>query len=326
MDGFRGGFLKASNIGWQDSTARAMAYAMQANVCAVDWSRLAAYLYTITALLHTHKVSNHIYEFIQVLEVNGADVGQMIIVGHSLGAQIAGYVGAALGGRLFAIYGLDPAGPGFRFPFSDKPSNRLDDTDAKYVQCIHTARSTLGVNYNCGHADFSPNGGFRMPGCRGMICSHLFVVKLFRSSLDKTHQFLGIQCPTDFLANLMKYQCSNITELMGIHNTGARGSFYLYTTSSDPYCMNCLPLELSVVPAHQQNLNRHRPSLTTYVTMPEQPKNAMPSLLNIIPSVLQAVVKVVGLPFNLLFGLRNPQSHLNSMNNSGPSMLSENRA
>lgn len=52
-------------------------------------------------------------------------------VGHSLGAHVSGNAGAALQGTVDRIVGLDPAGPLFSVK---NTANRLDPTDAKFVQ------------------------------------------------------------------------------------------------------------------------------------------------------------------------------------------------
>lgn len=254
LDAFHGGFLKSGHIGWQDSTAREWSRVVQENVCAVDWSRLATYEYALTALSHTRKVGEHIAEFVNVLVANGADIGQISIAGHSLGAQIAGYAGANLNGKIKAIYGLDPAGPAF---YMAGPSRRLDPSDAKYVQCIHTARLTFGVNSNCGHADFYPNVGFMMPGCLGGVCSHLYAVRIFRSSLEPTHNFVGSHCAGDIEARWKRNDCSTTRESMGIRNKGVKGQFYLETTANEPYCKDC-PAKRIDVPARATNAERKR--------------------------------------------------------------------
>lgn len=57
------------------------------NVCAVDWSRLANYDYTIAAFHHTKTVADFVIQFIEFLMKNGMDFRQVSIVGHSLGKQ-----------------------------------------------------------------------------------------------------------------------------------------------------------------------------------------------------------------------------------------------
>lgn len=106
MDSFHGGFLQTGNKGWLDSTSRIWAKETNSNVCAVDWSRLATYEYIITSQKHTRKVANHTSEFIKHLAKNGASIPQTTVAGHSLGAQISGFIGALLKGQLLAIYGI----------------------------------------------------------------------------------------------------------------------------------------------------------------------------------------------------------------------------
>lgn len=63
--------------------------------------------------------------------MNPADVH---MIGHSLGAHTAGYAGERITG-LGRITGLDPAEPYFQ---GMPPFVRLDPTDAKFVDVIHT--------------------------------------------------------------------------------------------------------------------------------------------------------------------------------------------
>ncbi|HET6424327.1 MAG TPA: cadherin domain-containing protein [Planctomycetaceae bacterium] len=70
---------------------------------------------------------------------NAGSLAQVTIYGHSLGAQAAGFAGAASDGQIGQIVGFDPAGPLFNFG----PAYRLDPKDAKNVQTINTS-GTLG--------------------------------------------------------------------------------------------------------------------------------------------------------------------------------------
>ena len=113
------------------------------------------------------------------------------LIGHSLGGHVVGYTGkwfnrmfADDGVRLGRITSLDPAGAKFAFAnpipnFIDKPEclnpflhckwdlteaekrrNRVDRTDAEFVDVIHTATGFItGMADPLGHADYYPNGG-----------------------------------------------------------------------------------------------------------------------------------------------------------------------
>lgn len=80
----------------------------------------------------------------------------LVVVGHSLGAHIAGMAGKKLienqRVRIGAIIGLDPAGVLFDV---NETNYRLADTDADYVQVIHTdiddGRLALGIGQPIGH-------------------------------------------------------------------------------------------------------------------------------------------------------------------------------
>ena len=85
---------------------------------------------------------------------------QVHVIGHSLGAQAAGYAGQRVRSKLGRITGLDPAGPYF---LNTKPEVRLDPTDAKFVDVIHSDKPDvlyigLGIGQAAGHVDFYPNG------------------------------------------------------------------------------------------------------------------------------------------------------------------------
>ena len=139
---------------------------MDTNVCVVDWNRLANYEYSISARRNTKAVGAYIGQFISFLTSIGVSLDDITVVGHSLGGQIAGYAGASTGGKLGKIFALDPAGPMFTHPIMYGPSDRLDPTDAKYVQVIFTTQALLGALVASGHENFYPNGGmYIQPGC-----------------------------------------------------------------------------------------------------------------------------------------------------------------
>ena len=116
-------------------------------------------------------------------------------MGHSLGAHVMSYVGKNISGigritgsnkknkknnkyfnlsihriEFYLLYSaaLDPAKPGFQ---GKNASVRLDNSDAKFVDVIHTDGRNfipffgLGMSSSTGSVDFFINGGKIQPGC-----------------------------------------------------------------------------------------------------------------------------------------------------------------
>lgn len=87
-------------------TAIDWVYNADCNVCIVDWSRLSNYIYPVAASGHTKMVADALVNFMHFLIKHGMNIEQVAIAGHSLGAQIAGLVGAKFDGKIDAIYGM----------------------------------------------------------------------------------------------------------------------------------------------------------------------------------------------------------------------------
>ena len=64
--------------------------------------------------------------------------------------------------HFYWLSGLDPAHPFF---ITNRTSFRLDESDAQYVDVIHTDAGVFGTTLASGHTDFWPNGGSSQPGC-----------------------------------------------------------------------------------------------------------------------------------------------------------------
>ncbi|XP_035212905.1 pancreatic lipase-related protein 3-like [Stegodyphus dumicola] len=96
------------------------------------------------------------------------------VIGHSLAAHIAGYVGQRIP-KLGRITGLDPAGPGYE----DRPNVAvLDSSDALFVDVIHTNPGRiivdgLGNPEDLGQINFWPAGG-RPRGCALTLLRRIF--------------------------------------------------------------------------------------------------------------------------------------------------------
>lgn len=121
----------------------------------VDWSIGAGTLDYRVARYRVSAVAEVTVKFINFLLNNKySKTSQIIIVGHSLGAHIAGLTGRKLKGHLYAIIALDPAGPLF---LKENSKDTFKRDDAQYTQAIHTNAGVLGYRSPLAHADFYPN-------------------------------------------------------------------------------------------------------------------------------------------------------------------------
>lgn len=72
------------------------------NVCVIGWSRLASYEYQIAAKRHVYRVGEFVVKTFRNWNLRPSSI---TLIGHSLGAQIAGHVGHLFSGRIARIYG-----------------------------------------------------------------------------------------------------------------------------------------------------------------------------------------------------------------------------
>lgn len=97
----------------------------------------------------------------------GIKFNDILLIGHSLGGQISGFVGKLVqkkaSKKLARIIAMDPAGPIFDTRPEDK---RLNKNDAEVVEVLHSDGGTFGFLSSCGTIDFYPNGGSSQPGCK----------------------------------------------------------------------------------------------------------------------------------------------------------------
>ena len=75
------------------------------------------------------------------------------------------------------VLGLDPSAPYFE---NQSTERRLDETDADFVDVIHTdTKVILGIKsfgspQPMGHVDFYPNGGYHQPNCLSLDSGKFF--------------------------------------------------------------------------------------------------------------------------------------------------------
>ena len=138
-----------------------------------------------------------------VKQLNQEDDLYIHCIGHSLGAHTCGFFGNAIKEdesykktSLDRITALDPAGPNFYTdsarspdPICSPKNEKLDKTDADYVDVIHTDSDHLGTDKSVGHADFYIGEGLDTLGsdqanCNSFVCDHSRSHEIFRFSIS----------------------------------------------------------------------------------------------------------------------------------------------
>jgi hypothetical protein len=114
---------------------------------------------------------------------------------------------------LFSHIALDPAGPCFYYNALNNPlplpplycgtsggipaaltgdvgcANRVCNTDAIYVDVIHTSKA-FGIVPAIGHADYYPNGGVSQPGCADdLFHPGWYIIHVFDTYLNFVYRF-----------------------------------------------------------------------------------------------------------------------------------------
>ncbi|XP_058122859.1 phospholipase A1-like [Anopheles ziemanni] len=228
------GWLGSSESEVIGPLAKALLEQDNKNVIAVDWEKGASTLLYPVARYRVPKVADVVAALIDNLVSGyGLDINRVGIIGHSLGAHIAGITAQRVrSGKIAYIVGLDPASPLFRVK---KPDERLSPDDAKYVEIIHTNGKALGFYANIGQADFYPNGGVTQPGCGiSFTCSHARAVDFFKESLKNRNYYAG-RC--DDLTNLGPNCSTSRTAIGGLvwRSSKPSGVYYMSTASIAPF-------------------------------------------------------------------------------------------
>ncbi|KAK2720757.1 hypothetical protein QYM36_004589 [Artemia franciscana] len=215
------------------------------NVISIDWGIDAASFDYFSSAYAVVDVGAYAASLVDSLVANGANIKDFHVIGFSLGAHVAGAVGAAVSGSVSRISGLDPALPSFSFTNTDRC---LDPSDADFIDVIHTNSGPLfegGLSFldPIGHTDFFVNGGRVQPGCFDNVrsindlisgCSHARAHQYYVESI-RSNAFRAKQCGSydEYLAGVCN---SNTEEYMGfVVSTSARGNFYLQTNENSPY-------------------------------------------------------------------------------------------
>jgi len=267
------GFLSDGNEQWLKTITTTLLKHGDYNVIVVHWPGGSGLPYT-RATANTRLVGLEIAHLVNTLVArHGLRAANVHLIGHSLGAHIAGYAGEKIA-QLGRITGLDPAGP----YFEKMPTFvRLDPTDAHFVDAIHTDGSTLGLGLMqpVGHLDFYPNGGGNQPGCgvsnnifdavkdtRDVVsgledvvaCSHMRAIHLFTDSIFTVCQPVAYECKSHdaftkghcVSCGENNTKCSRFGLEASMYPTRSRTNVKLYmeTGKKAPFCRYHYAVEL----------------------------------------------------------------------------------
>ncbi|NXU64252.1 LIPH Lipase, partial [Horornis vulcanius] len=208
------------------------------NLIIVDWNRGATTVNYIAAVENCRKVAEILTNYVDQMLVGGASLDSMHMIGVSLGAHVAGFVGQRYNGRLGRITGLDPAGPSFS---RQPPELRLDHTDAQFVDVIHS--DTDGNNFCLFF--FFPEG------LQYFKCDHQRSVFLFLASLKSKCDIITYPC--DSYLDYKRGKCVDCDAfqpmscpVLGYHADrwkrllipySSPTKAYFDTSDKDPFCM-----------------------------------------------------------------------------------------
>lgn len=200
------------------------------------------------AALNTVKIGTDVGERISALK-NIIPSSSIHIVGHSLGAHIAGVAARTYtertGEKIGRITGLDPAQPCFNKGGSLKG---VSTGDASYVDIIHTNPGFLGLTESIGDTDFFPNGLQPIPkGCHSSVCAHGRAWEYYAESVypGNEESFLSTKCSSE--ENYRNGSCSGTKIPMGFaeKSVNMKGNYYLDVNEVAPFGKDHMYREMS---------------------------------------------------------------------------------
>ncbi|XP_076619136.1 uncharacterized protein LOC143340746 [Colletes latitarsis] len=255
------GFGSSCDHVWVYEMRSALMTVHECNIVCVDWGPGSAVPNYVRAAANTRLVGRQLAKLIRSMNV---PLEKVHLIGFSLGAHVAGFAGAELA-NVSRITGLDPAGPLFE---SQDPRARLDETDANFVDVIHSNGEQLllgglGSWQPMGDVDFYPNGGRMQTGCSNLflgavsdiiwssavegrsLCNHRRAYKLFTDSVSPKCRFPAFPCERGY-DGLLRGDCFPCGSKgmgrpcgdMGYYSdqSPARGQLYLLTRDEEPFC------------------------------------------------------------------------------------------
>ncbi|KAJ2943599.1 hypothetical protein O0L34_g16708 [Tuta absoluta] len=213
------------------------------NVLMLDTNTFTTFDYP-KAARYMRPVGRHVAEMLANLTKLGLNPKKLEVLGLSLGGQTISFIAKnyrmMTGMNISRLTALDPSGPCFR---NLGPEDRLDQSDADFVDVVDTNIDGYGMAAPVGHVNFYVNGGEYQPGdiwwipC-DIVCSHIRSYFLWISSLQNPNSFLAVKC--DSVQQARNKECfknkPQVTNILGLNTDRTKkGIFYLATSNEFPY-------------------------------------------------------------------------------------------
>ncbi|KAH8324392.1 hypothetical protein KR074_006659, partial [Drosophila pseudoananassae] len=212
------------------------------NVVSLDYANLAKEPCYYEAVLNAPSVGRCLGRMLRTLNFHRIVQSEDIhLIGFGLGAHVASFASNFLKEPVNHITALDPAKPFFLV--SDL-AKKLDPSDAKFVDVIHTDVMMLGLLDPVGHVDFYVNMGLSQPNCGAKnkmethACYHNRSAIYYAESMSSPTGFYGYHCTSfkDFVSGACSLK-DNV-QLMGLDvSPNTRGRYFLDTNDAPPYAM-----------------------------------------------------------------------------------------
>ncbi|XP_043522378.1 phospholipase A1 1-like isoform X1 [Frieseomelitta varia] len=195
------------------------------NVILLDWGDIAYHINYVYVASQVAAIGKVVAESLnQLIEL--IDLDTLHVIGHSLGAHIAGNIGRFA--NISRITGLDPA-----FPLFYPSACHIRSTDAEAVVILHTDGGFYGAAINTGTVDFYANKGISVqPGCPiifgAELCSHQRSVAIYAESLNSPKAFPAHKC-FDKIADIEEVYFGDSTP------KNIYGAYCFNTNAKSPY-------------------------------------------------------------------------------------------
>lgn len=249
------GFQSTSfDHGTVEATRNKLVETTDSNVITVDWTEGAGNVKKGIIDLLQNAINSMIYVqcapntrivgsgIARFAFLNNIEPSTVHCIGISLGAHACGFAGKLMP-NLMRITGLDPAGPVFK---AVNATDRLDKSDAKFVDCILTSK-VFGIADPICQKNFYVNGGVKQPKCPPDItlesgfnfCNHCRSFEYFLESIDPSCVFKAVPCDSYNNYKNGKCKCSGEEcSPMGYpaYQNTKPGVFFVDTNLNSPYC------------------------------------------------------------------------------------------